>query len=57
MPLIRRRYVYRILECSGLSILNLVGRVEERNPTCIGCGYHVGFRSSTRPTFLDWTKQ
>ena len=27
----------------------LVGRVEERNPTCIDYGYPVGFRPSTRP--------
>ena len=37
------------------NILFFVGRVEARNPTGIECGYHVGFRASTRPT-EEWSK-
>ena len=32
-----------------------IGRVEARNPPCIDCSYHVGFRASTRPT-EEWYK-
>ena len=42
---------------NGLFLLKLVGRVEARNPTRIDWNYHVGFRASTRPTYLIWTIQ